>query len=377
MKILFVNNNMFGLNIFRGDIIKKLKNEGYDIKTCSPIGEINMLEEFGIPHFPIELEARGMNILKDLKYFYSLYKIYRKEKSDLIFHYTIKPNIYGTIAAKLNGIKSIAVLAGLGQMFSKNNIQAKIARGLYKFSLRFCEEVWLLNEDDREKVIELNIVHRNKTFVLPGEGVNTNKYMPLSKLKKENKIKFLMIARILWDKGFKEYAEVAKILKRKYNYLEFQLLGATAENDSMGVPLKVIESYLEDGTLNYLGTTNQVKEIIREVDCVVLPSFYREGMPMVLLEAASMEKVIITTDNVGCKDTVINGYNGFLCRVKSVEDLQEKIEKFLKLSNKDKKIMGQNSRILIKEKYDIEIIKNIYIEKIKKIIEGKKNERSK
>ncbi|MCQ8212120.1 glycosyltransferase family 4 protein [Cetobacterium somerae] len=368
MKILFVNNNMFGLNIFRGEVIKYLKAEGYEIKTCSPRDAKNKLEEFGIPHIEVELKARGINPVQDLKFFFEIFRIYRKEKPNLIFHYTIKPNIYGTLAAKLNNVKSIACLAGLGQMFVENTIKSKIARKLYKISLNFSEEVWFLNEDDKYKAISLGIVKETKSFVLPGEGINTKEYKALEKSKEENKIKFLMISRLLWNKGFKEYAEAAKNIKLKYKNVEFQLLGGYSNEDPLGVPEEEVKKYIDNKILNYLGTTDDVRKIIKDVDCVILPSFYREGMPRVLLEAASMEKIIITTDNVGCKEVVEDEYNGYLCQIKSAEDLEKKIEKVLKLSNKNRIQMGKNSRILVKKKYDIEIIKNIYLEKVKKIL---------
>ena len=177
-----------------------------------------------------------------------------------------------------------------------------------------------------------------------------------------------MVARVLWEKGFKEYTEAAEILKKKYDNLEFQLLGIIDEDNPSGVKRKIIENYHEKRIINYLGTSNNVKEVIANCDCIVLPSFYKEGVPRTLMEGAAMEKPLIATNIQGCKEVVKDNYNGYLCEVKNSQDLIDKMEKFTLLSKEEREKLGKNGREKMKEKFDI----NIVIEEYKNIVNKEK-----
>lgn len=361
-KIAFVDNTLWGLLNFRGDVIKVLHKDGNKITLIAPFDSNISLKEYqGIKYIPIKLSRKGKNIFQEIKYLFSLYKIYKEEKFDLIFHYTIKPNIYGNIAAKLNKIESISIIPGLGHLFIKESIITKIAERLYKFALNFSKEVWFLNNDDKELFIKRKLVDRKKVKILPGEGINLEKFYPIRKKRRDNKIIFLMVARVLWEKGFKEYTEAAEFLKKKYSNLEFQLLGMIDENNPSGVEKEIIENYHKKGIINYLGTSNNVREIIANCDCLVLPSFYREGIPRTLMEGAAMEKPLITTNIQGCKEVVEDNYNGYLCEAKNSRDLIDKIESFILLSKEEKEKLGKNGREKMLKKFSV----NIIIEKYK------------
>ena len=360
-KIAFVDNTLWGLLNFRGDVIKALYKEGNRITLIAPFDPNISLKEYqGIKYIPIKLSRKGKNPFQEIKYLFSLYKIYKENKFDLVFHYTIKPNIYGNIAAKLNKIKSISIIPGLGHLFIKESITTKIAEKLYKFALNFSKEVWFLNNDDKELFIKRKLIDEKKVKILPGEGINLEKFYPIESSRRDNKMIFLMIARVLWEKGFKEYTEAAEFLKKKYSNLEFQLLGIIDEDNPSGVKRKMIENYHKKGIINYLGTSDNVKEIIVNCDCVVLPSFYKEGVPRTLMEGAAMEKPLITTNIQGCKEVVEDGYNGYLCEPKSSQNLIEKIEKFILLPKEEREKIGKNGRIKMKEKFDMKIIIGIY-----------------
>ena len=368
-KIAFVDNTLWGLLNFRGDVIKALYNEGNKITLVAPFDSNISLKEYqGIEYIPIKLSRKGKNPFQEIKYLFSLYKIYKKNKFDLVFHYTIKPNIYGNIAAKLNKIKSISIIPGLGHLFIRENTTTKIAEKLYKFALSFSKEVWFLNNDDKELFIKKKLISEKKIKILPGEGINLKKFSPIENNRKDDEIIFLMIARVLWEKGFKEYVEASEILKKKYSNLEFQLLGIIDENNPSGVKKAIIENYHQKGIINYLGTSNSVKEIIANCDCIVLPSFYKEGVPRTLMEGAAMEKPLITTNIQGCKEVVENNYNGYLCEPKNSEDLIEKIEKFILLPKKEKEKLGKNGREKMKKEFDLNIVIKRYLSTLNKFV---------
>lgn len=361
-KIAFTDNSFWGLLNFRGDVIKALHSERNEITLIAPFDSNVSLEEYeGIKYIPIKLSRKGKNPFQEINYLYSLFKIYRENKFDLVFHYTIKPNIYGNIAGKLTKTDCISIIPGLGHLFINENMATKIAEKLYKFALNFSREIWFLNNDDKELFIKKKLVESRKVKVLPGEGINLEKFYPIPNDRTDNKIIFLMVARVLWEKGFKEYVESAEFLKQKYDNLEFQLLGIIDEDNPSGVKKEIIEDYHKKGIINYLGTSNKVREIIANCDCVVLPSFYKEGLPRTLMEGAAMEKPLITTNIQGCKEVVENDYNGYLCKAKDVKDLIRQMEKFILLPKGKKIELGTNGRIKMKKEFDLKIIKINYL----------------
>ena len=362
MKIAFTNNILKDTLNFRGNVIKTFLNEGYEVTVICPDDKSINIKDFDerLNFIPIEVSRKGKNPFSDLIYCKKLFDIYKKEKFDIIFHYTIKPNIYGNIAAGFNKTKSISIIPGLGHLFIEESFATKIVEILYKFSLKFAKEVWFLNEDDKDEFLKRKLLKEDKIKILPGEGIDLEKFKPIPKERNDNKIVFLMIARVLWEKGFKEYVEASEILKKKYDNLEFQLLGQIDTGNPSGVPKEIIEKYHNDGIINYLGTSNDVPRIISECDCLVLPS-YREGVPRTLLEGASMEKFLIATDVTGCREVVKEGYNGFLCKVRDSKDLADKIEKFIKLSEKEKEKIGKNGRELMREKFEDRIVVERYL----------------
>lgn len=368
-KIAFVHNAMWEMYNFRGELLQELKAKGYEITVICPPDDKNAhyFTDLGIKLLTVPMSRKGTNIKEDLQLVKNLFKVYKKEKFDLVFHYTIKPNIYGTLAAKLAGLKSIAITTGLGYVFLHNNITSLIAKFMYKFSLAFANEVWFLNDDDMNIFLDKDLITERQAFKLPSEGINTKRFVPKEKNRKDSKTVFLMIARVLYDKGFNEYLEAAKLIKAQRNDVEFQLLGAIDSGNPSGVPQSVVEDAVSDGFINYLGTTSDVLPIIREADCMVLPS-YREGISRVLMEAASMEKPIIATNVTGCREVINDGETGFLCKVKSPVDLANKMAKIICMTEKEKLVMGQKGRVKVIEEMDLEKIIDIYDYKIASVL---------
>lgn len=366
MKIMFVANYMWDIYIFRAGVLRALVEDGHEVIAVAPDnGRIDMEKAIpGLKAISIELNKRGINPIEDIKLIRDLYKLYKKEAPDLIFHYTIKPNIYGTIAAKLAGKKSIAILTGLGYSFIQKSLVSKIAVALYKFSLRFSKEIWVLNEDDKYTLLANGIGEEKKIFILPGEGTDCERFKPLPKERTDGKTVFLMIARAFIDKGFKEYEESARRIRKKYgDQVEFWYLGALGENARSGITKEYMDKIVAEGVLKYLGTVDNPELLIKECDAIVLPS-YREGISKTLLEGGAMGKPIIASNVTGCKEIVENNKTGYLVNVKDVDDLVEKMEKFISLSDTEREKMGRFGREKIVNEFDEKIIIDIYRKKL-------------
>jgi glycosyltransferase involved in cell wall biosynthesis len=336
-------------------LIKSFLNQDHEVIAIAPDdGYGQRLQDIGCEFYPLEMESKGNNPLKDLLLIRDLCSIYQKANLDIVLHYTIKPNIYGTIAAKMLGIASINNVTGLGTLFIRESLTAKVGKALYRFAFQFPQCVFFQNEDDRQLFIEQKLVSAHITDTLPGSGINVVDFKP-EEFKNNHTFTFLMIARVLYDKGVLEYIEAIKLLKAQNIPVRCQLLGKIDTNAGLGIPPEQVQAWVEEGLIEYLGTVEDVKPIINEADCVILPS-YREGVPRTLIEAASLGKPIITTDVPGCRETVKDAFNGFLCNVKDPRDLAEKMKVMLTIGEPMLRKMGANSRQLAIEKFDVSIV---------------------
>ena len=362
---LITINTSWNIFNFRVGLLKALQKEGYKIVCVAPYDDYSKkLEELGFEYYEIKMNNKGTNPVEDMKLIRDYYALYKKINPDVILQYTIKPNIYGSIAARLLGKNVISNISGLGTVFLNDNLSSKIARWLYKVSL-VNNKLFFQNSEDKNLFVKNGLVKETQTDLLPGSGINTDIYKPSEDIEANEKLTFMMIARLVRDKGIGEYIEAIKIIKQKYQNVEFKLLGSLYPGNPTAVSQDELNSWIDEGLINYLGHSDDVKSEILKVDCVVLPS-YREGLSRVLLEAGALAKPIVTTNTPGCKDVVDDNINGFLCEVKSSSSLADAMEKMINLSNKDRKAMGQKSREkiigefdekLVIEKYNIEINK--------------------
>lgn len=360
MRIAIVLNTSWNIYNFRKGLAQALLKEGHQVIAIAPPDKYsNYLTEMGCEYYPVKLENKGSNPLKDFGYMRQLYKIYRQTKPDAILHFTIKPNIYGTLAAYPLRKLVINNVCGLGTVFLRDNWTSRIAKSLYKFSFRLPKKVFFQNEDDLQLFLEQKLIKEKPTDLVPGSGIPLDKFTP-QPFKRNIKFTFLMIARLLYDKGIVEYIDAIKILKQKGIDAQFQLLGSIDEDKNLGISRKLLDSWIEEGLINYLGTTDNVAKVIATADCVVLPS-YREGTPRSLLEAAGMAKPIITSNIAGCRQTVDDGINGFLCEVKSAKDLADKMEKMYLLDDDTLRLMGLASREKAVNQFDEEIVIEKYM----------------
>jgi glycosyltransferase involved in cell wall biosynthesis len=364
--IALVSNTSWSIFNFRIGLARALKQYGFRVVIVAPRDNFSAkLVAEGFQYINIKLSNYGSNPLNDIRLIRDLARVYKREKIDFIFHYTIKPNIYGTIAAHLCGIPSIAITTGLGHLFNfKNKMVSYFALQLYRIAGKLCKEMWFLNNSDLQKFLEKGIVKKEKTFILPGEGINTNWFSPKRDKKFSHLLRFLFVGRLIWDKGVKQYVDAARIIKNKYPRIRFEMLGFVDDINPNSVPFEQINSWQEEKIIRYLGETTDVKPYLEKTSCLVFPSHYREGMSRILLEAAAMETPIITTDNVGCRDIVKDNFNGFLVPTKNVSALVEKIEEFINLPDEDKLLMGKMGRIRVKRKFEENKIIEIYLNKI-------------
>ena len=370
LHIALVANTLWSVYNFRRGLINSFIGNGYKVTIIAPIDDYaKRLEELGCSVVNIHIASQGMNPFTDLVLILKLKKIYSQINPDFIFHYTIKPNIYGSIAAWLSNKKSIAVTTGLGFVFNKSSFLTKVISQLYSFSFNFPKEVWFLNEDDKAVFISKKIIKEYKSFVLDGEGVDTQYFYPVDSTKhSDDSVTFLLVARMLWDKGVGIYVEAARKLKVQFPNAKFQLLGACDVENPSAIPKDVIDSWNKEGVIEYLGVTSDVRQIVSQADCVVLPSYYREGIPRTLMEAASMGKPLVTTDNVGCRNVVIEGVTGYLCQVKSVDSLVDAMRNLIQLSPEARNEMGTKGREFMLRRFDEKIIISDYYKAIEKYI---------
>lgn len=368
--IAFVANTAWSLYNFRFGIIKKFLEMNYQVIVVAPFESIysRKLIQLGCDYQSIELDNKGTNLIKDFKSIIQIYKLYKNIKPDIIFHYTIKLNIYGTIAAFLNRISCISIVCGTGYAFNQKNLLYYWVIFLYRISFSMAQKVWFLNKDEKKIFANKKIVTPNKISILPGEGINTTFFKPTQSTKPQDKYIFLLTARLIWDKGINEYAEAARILKNKYGAkIECQLLGFLNANNPQAISQNIVNQWHTEGIINYMGAAEDVRPYLEKAHCFVLPSFYCEGIPRSLLEAASMELPIITTDNQGCRDIVEDGFNGFIIQPKNIADLATKMEQLFLLSPKEQTQMGKNGRYKVITTFEESLVIPYYLDVLKNI----------
>lgn len=356
---IVVNNSWYAWNM-RANLGFAFQKQGYYVTFISPYDDYSENIKKHFEYEDIDINSKGTNPFEDIKTIYNFYRVYKKVQPDIICHYNIKPNIYGTIAANILNIYTINNIAGLGTLFIKQNIVTKIAKCLYKFSQSKATKVFFQNKDDYKMFTDEKLVDRYKCGILPGSGVDIEKFKHIKK-NDDGIFRFLLVSRMLWAKGIEEYVQAAKEIKQKYKNVEFQLLGHLDVESPTAISKKQMDIWVKDGYVNYLGSSDNVRVEISQCDCIVLPSFYREGTPRILLESASMEKPIITTNNVGCRDVVDDGINGYLCEVKNSRDLASKMEKMLNLSDIQRQSMGKKGREKMVDEFDENIVINKYL----------------
>jgi len=366
-RVALVSRCAWTLYNFRSGLIRSLKEKGATVIGGGAGGDgfEEQIRDLGVPFFDLPVDKRGINPAMDVKLLYALYRWYRKERPEIVHHFTIKPVIYGSIAAKFAGVpKIINTITGLGYVFTEDERKwlRSIVHFLYRVSLRGTHFTFFQNREDQRYFLSNNLTHGHDTFVLPGSGVDCVHFRPLADNSKapDGGPAFLMLTRLLKDKGVYEFVEAAKRVRQVYTSSRFLLLGRRDERNPSVVPKEDLESWQRKGIVEWLGEVEDVRPIIADADVIVLPS-YREGLPRSLLEAAAMGKPVITTDAVGCRDAVEHGRTGLMVPVKDSAALADAMKEMIK-SPEMRSRMGREGRRKVEREFDEKIV-------LKKILE--------
>jgi glycosyltransferase involved in cell wall biosynthesis len=374
LQIAISANQAWSVINFRGALIRNLIHRGHRVTVLAPKDEhFEALRSMGCACIDLPLSSKSTNPFRDIKLLFSYLRTYHRLQPDIAIHYTIKPNIFGAIAASFCGVRSLAVITGLGYTFLNTGLVPRIAQLLYRIALRLPNQVWFLNQEDRLAFISSHLVREHQAHVLPGEGCDVEHFAPRNTDIQSDGASFLLIARMLRDKGVVEFAEAARIVRRQYPTAKFRLLGNSAAENPSAVEIDQIRAWQQEGIIQYLGATDDVRSFIANSSCVVLPS-YREGLPRTLMEAAAMEKPLIATDVPGCRDIVVHEQTGFLCKPMDADDLARQCLRFLELSEIQRRTLGVNARALICNYFDQRIVIDKYVEFLEKGIKEKKGQ---
>lgn len=368
-KVMIALNTAWNLVNFRAGLIRALVAAGYEVVAVAPDDEYSpKLAALGCRFVPLPMDNKGVNPGRDLLLLFRFLKVLRRERPDVFLGYTVKPNVYGSIAAHLLGIPVINNVAGLGTAFIKQTWLTKVVRALYRVALFRSAKVFFQNDEDLELFVTSGLVKQQVTGRLPGSGVDLARFdvapLPSAKVDGQGVVRFLLIARMLREKGIAVYVEAGRLLREKFPNAEFCLLGFLDVQNPSAISREEMAEWVAEGVVNYLGSSDDVRKEIAMADCVVLPSYYREGTPRSLLEAAAMGRPIITTDAIGCRDVVDNGVNGYLCNPRDAEDLADKMARFLEMSNEARVEMGLAGRAKIAREFDENIVIERYLDAI-------------
>lgn len=306
-----------------------------------------------------KLSPRSMNPLGEVKAVLSLWQIYRRLAPDLIFNFTIKAVVYGRLAARMSNYKCISVITGLGYLFLTENLKSRLGKLLYKATLRGSTAVWFLNDDDAAYFARHGLTTGVPVRVLPGEGVDIERFSPRPFPSVRDKYVFLMIARLVKDKGIYEYVEAARAVKARYPHAQFRLIGPMYAANGAAVQQDEIDEWRREGIIDYRGSLDDVRGEIEQAHCLVLPS-YREGLPRVLMEGAAMGRPAITTDVTGCRDVVVHRETGLLCEAQSAASLATSMEEMLTADDQVRESMAEAARERAIREFDDRLIMKIY-----------------
>lgn len=365
--IALVANSCWYIYNLRLGVITALQKANYTITVIAPHDDFTeKLVHENCLVITVNLNCKGMNPIEDISYCFKLMQLYRRHKFSHIFHFTIKPNIYGSIAAAFLNIDSTTIISGLGYPFTRKGLFYYFIQLLYFMANSAADEIWFVNQDDKNLFEKKRIVNANKTQLLPGEGINIQHFTRVRPYGNHDNtpIHFLFSGRLIWSKGVGEFVKAARIIKNKYPETVFSILGYLHVNNRDAISADTIASWQQEGVINYLGSTNDVRPYLESASCLILPSYYGEGVPRSLLEAACMEVPIIATDHVGCREVVKCGFNGFLCQKRDVMDLVKKIEDFLSIEAVSRRRLGENGRKFMIDKFDESFVVSYYLKKL-------------
>jgi glycosyltransferase involved in cell wall biosynthesis len=372
LKIALVANSSWYLHNFRPTLMDALQQHGHEVVAVAPVDAYSRkLVEAGFAHRHVPLDPMSVNPLRALQSILHLRRLFRDEQVDAVLSFTPKGNVYSGLAIADSSTTFVANLSGLGRAFSKGSWLPWVAMAMFKRALLRATAVLFQNGEDLRLLVGKGIVDGAKARRVPGSGVDLQKFS----LRNDNyardgeDVVFLLVARLLWEKGIREYVEAARRLKLRHPRIRFQVLGPF-EAGSTGVPPETMDAWMAEGVIEYLGVADDVRAAMEASDCIVLPTYYREGVPRSLLEAAALGKPVITTDLAGCRDAVNDGATGYLCSPRDVEDLIATLEKVVMLPAHERVRMGRCGREKMELEFDETFVIDQYIGLVSRTTSG-------
>lgn len=357
-KILFlINHDIWAYNL-RFELVEALRKQGHTVIISCPNGEkIKEFLKIGCEYVETNLSRHGENPIEDFCLFVNYYKIIKKLKPDIVFTYTIKPNIYGGMACRLLKVPYAANITGLGSAVENGGALQKLTVSLYKIAMKKAKCIFFQNAENMKFLKDKKVV-KGHHVLLPGSGVNLTKHS-YTEYPSDGKTEFVFVSRIMKEKGIDQYLAAAETIKKNYPDTVFHICGACEEMYE-----ERLQQLHQSGIVVYHGLVSDIRTILKEVHCLVHPTYYPEGMSNVLLEASASGRPIITTDRSGCREIIDDGKNGYIVEQKNSEDLIGKIEKFVQLPYEEKKQMGINGRKKVEREFDRNIVVNAYLNEL-------------
>jgi glycosyltransferase involved in cell wall biosynthesis len=366
-RIVFSANTSWYLHNFRKNTISRVLQLGHEVYCLAPKDNYSIkLQELGATYVDISLDKGGRNPFHDLRTIISIFFKIRNISPDLIFTFTPKINIYAALASTIfRSARVIQNISGLGVIYNEDGaFYKKIVGWLYMLSFHVSEKIYFQNIEDYERMRRLTNVNPAKLSVIPGSGVDLKRFKYVPQVKSEY-TRFLFVGRLIKEKGINFYFEAANIIAHKNSQVRFGVLGIHDPGKPGSITEEEIDAVRAKAHIDILETSDNVEEIIVNYDCVVLPTFYGEGLPKSLLEAGAIGRPIITTNIAGCSDLVVNGFNGFLVEPKSTKSLCEAIQSFIDMQEEDRLRMGRNARKYVEQRYNEEIVIREYVQNIR------------
>lgn len=355
-------NSLWNIANFRSKLLLALEEAGFVVRVAAPAEGSGERE----PHFPLVLRSDGLNPFADARLLLSYLRLFRRERPAAYLSFTAKPNIYGALAAGLLAIPAFPNVSGLGTAFIRGGLLQWLLGALYRQAFRRVPRVFFQNAEDRALFVKRGLVTAAQAEVLPGSGVDLHRFRPAPQVRNERAV-FLFVGRLLGDKGVREFVDAARILRAAGRSCQFQLLGFLGAANRSAVSENELAGWVAEGTVEYLGATDDVRPFLQQASAVVLPS-YREGLPRSLLEAAALARPLIATDVPGNREVVIDGVNGLLCEVRSARSLAQTCERFLQLGPEERSAMGAAARRLVEERFSEEKVIAAYLHALEAVV---------
>jgi glycosyltransferase involved in cell wall biosynthesis len=367
-------NSSWNIINFRRGLMAGLQGAGFRVGVIAPDdGHGAAIRELGVDFHGIDMDPHGRSPLRDAALTLRYRRLLARIGPDVYLGYTIKPNIYGSLAAQSLGIPVINNVAGLGVIFLKQGPINRLVRSLYKAAFRRSRHVFFQNRDDLAAFTDARLVPAGRTSLLPGSGVDLAHFPPRVKPRERGEFVFLLVSRLLRAKGIAEYVEAAARIRAVHPSARFRIAGILEPGRAEAITAAEMRAWQDSGAIEFLGALSDVREALSSADCVVLPSYYPEGTPRSLLEAAASAKPLVTCDVPGCREVVQDGVNGFLCRPRNVDDLERALTQVLALSPETLLRFALASRTLAESRFDEQIVVGRYVETIRSVLEAQTN----